>query len=161
MSVTIAAIKDAVASEFGVSVLDIDSDRRSQSVAIPRFAVIHLAKELTRHSFPTIGRCIGDRDHSSAIHGFRKAADMLANDRRFKRAYTRAKKKLETSANFSEAIAGELSERDLRRIRLYEATAAARAITAGITSMARSDPDEFLRKVAALSKSIRRRRNQP
>lgn len=51
---TIAAIKQAVAAEFGLSLAELDSFRRSRRQTVPRHIAIWLAMELTRN--PTTRR---------------------------------------------------------------------------------------------------------
>jgi hypothetical protein len=70
----------AVAKYYGVSLADLLSCRRSRSVARSRHVAMYLAKELTRHSLPAIGRML-DRDHSTILHGCRKIAALRLEDR--------------------------------------------------------------------------------
>ena len=69
----------AVAKYYGVALVDLLSCRRSRSVARPRHVAMYLAKELTRHSLPAIGRML-DRDHSTIQHGCRKIATLRLED---------------------------------------------------------------------------------
>lgn len=61
-------IKETVAEHFGVSVLDLESNRRNNQIVIPRHTAIYLCRILTRASYPAIGRAFGRRDHTSIIH---------------------------------------------------------------------------------------------
>jgi hypothetical protein len=74
---TIQGIKVAVAGITGVSVDAIDSIRRSLEVVAARHIAMMLAHHLTRHSYPTIGRQFGGRDHSSVIYAVQKMAKVL------------------------------------------------------------------------------------
>lgn len=69
----------AVAKYYGVSLADLVSCRRNCGVARPRHVAMYLAKELTRHSLPAIGRML-DRDHSTILHGCRKIAAQRLED---------------------------------------------------------------------------------
>lgn len=69
----VSHIKKIVALQFGVSLEDIDDDRRSPSLVIPRHVAIYLAKTLTLHSYPEIGRKFGHRNHATIWH----AADKM------------------------------------------------------------------------------------
>jgi hypothetical protein len=71
----------SVAKYYGVSLTDLLSCRRSRSrsVARPRHVAMYLAKKLTRHSLPAIGRML-DRDHSTIMHGCRKIAALRLED---------------------------------------------------------------------------------
>lgn len=65
---------------YGVSRLDILSSRRTAIVIRPRQVSMYLAKTMTPHSLPEIGRRMGDRDHTTVLHGVRKIARMIEND---------------------------------------------------------------------------------
>lgn len=50
-------------------------DRRIRSVARPRQIAMHTIKQLCPHmSYPAIGRMLGGRDHTTAMHGDRQIA---------------------------------------------------------------------------------------
>lgn len=53
----------------GVSPRDIMSARRSANVCFARQAIMYWAARLTSLSYPQIGRRLGDRDHTTALHG--------------------------------------------------------------------------------------------
>lgn len=76
--VTIGAVKRAVCAEFGMSQLEIESDRRSHDVVIPRMIAMALAKRLTGRSLPIIGQHFGGRDHTTVIHAIRKMQPHMA-----------------------------------------------------------------------------------
>ncbi|QQN73933.1 helix-turn-helix domain-containing protein [Croceicoccus sp. YJ47] len=56
---------------FGVSVDDLRGPRRFKEYTVPRSAYSYLARELAGRSFPSIGRTLGGRDHSTIINGHR------------------------------------------------------------------------------------------
>ncbi|MBK1618840.1 chromosomal replication initiator protein DnaA [Lamprobacter modestohalophilus] len=78
--VSIENIQKAVASHYKIRVSDLLSSSRSRSVARPRQVAMTLAKELTKHSLPEIGKAFGGRDHSTVIHAARKIAELRAGD---------------------------------------------------------------------------------
>ncbi|HHV54170.1 MAG TPA: chromosomal replication initiator protein DnaA [Firmicutes bacterium] len=78
--VTIAAIQQAVAEYFAVSLDELRGKRRSKAVAFPRQIAMYLARELTDASLPQIGRDFG-RDHTTVLHACEKVQAMLVNDR--------------------------------------------------------------------------------
>jgi chromosomal replication initiator protein len=78
--VSIENIQKAVASHYKIRVSDLLSASRSRSVARPRQVAMSLAKELTKHSLPEIGKAFGGRDHSTVIHAARKVAELRAGD---------------------------------------------------------------------------------
>ena len=82
---SISAIKRHVASEFGVTVQDLESQRRSQIVVRPRHVAMFVARYLTRLSLPVIARGFGNRDHTSVLYAVRKIENLKATDDRLAR----------------------------------------------------------------------------
>ena len=78
--VSIENIQKAVAAHYKIRVSDLLSSSRSRSVARPRQVAMTLAKELTKHSLPEIGKAFGGRDHSTVIHAARKVAELRSGD---------------------------------------------------------------------------------
>lgn len=62
----------AVARHYKLLSSDITGRRRTWNVVRPRQVAMYLAKVLTRHTMPVIGRSIGDRDHSTVCHAVRR-----------------------------------------------------------------------------------------
>lgn len=77
---TIRAIQLATCEAYGVTMNDILSARRTWNVVLPRQVSMYLAKELTALSYPRIARATGDRDHTTALHGFRKIEALIKKD---------------------------------------------------------------------------------
>lgn len=73
----IEQIKAEVARRYEVSVEDLEGDSRAKPVSQARHVAIYLARELTRSSFPAIGRAFGNRNHSTIMHSYRKAKALL------------------------------------------------------------------------------------
>ena len=76
----VATIQRRVAARYGVRANDLRSARRAVAVAWPRHVAMHLARELTMHSLPAIGRLFGGRDHSSVMYALRRVKDRMACD---------------------------------------------------------------------------------
>ncbi len=74
---TIEDIKEEVASRFNVKRQEIESSSRKKEITQARHVAIYLAREMTDHSFPAIGREFGDRDHSTIMHSYVKVKSML------------------------------------------------------------------------------------
>lgn len=70
-------ITSAVTEHFGIKLSDMQSKRRSRSVAVPRQICMYFARQLTRHSLEEIGGFFGGRDHTTVLH-----ADRLIKRRR-------------------------------------------------------------------------------
>lgn len=68
----VGVIQKTVCDEYGVGILDVLSPRRAAHIVRPRQIAMYLAKTLTPHSYPEIGRRFGNRDHTTIIHAVRK-----------------------------------------------------------------------------------------
>lgn len=77
----VETIQRAVVNFFpAVTLVDINSNRRTAKVVKPRQIAMYLVKTLTSRSFPDIGRRFGDRDHTTVIHAVRKIERLIAVD---------------------------------------------------------------------------------
>ena len=74
---TIAHIKEEVAAHFNLKRQDLESASRKKEISNARHLAIYLARELTDHSFPSIGREFGNRDHTTAMHSYMRVKAML------------------------------------------------------------------------------------
>ena len=74
---TIQHIKEEVASRYNLKRQEIESSSRKKEITQARHIAIYLAREMTDHSFPAIGREFGDRDHSTIMHSYVKVKSML------------------------------------------------------------------------------------
>src|SRR5208337_480436 len=77
---TLTSIIETVAEAYGVSEIDIISMRRTIYEVVPRQVAMYLSKELTLNGYSDIGRRFGDRDHTTALHGWRRIRDRLKWD---------------------------------------------------------------------------------
>ncbi|MHB1566147.1 MAG: chromosomal replication initiator protein DnaA [Acidiferrobacter sp.] len=85
--VTISNIQKTVAEYYKIRVADLSAKSRSRQVTRPRQVAMALAKELTQHSLPEIGKEFGGRDHSTVIHACRKVLVLIGEDPRTKEDY--------------------------------------------------------------------------
>jgi chromosomal replication initiator protein len=76
----IRAIQDAVCEAYGVSLVDLVSQRRQASVVTARHVAMWLAYRHTPLSYPTIGRAFGDRDHTTVMYGVGRVEQRMAED---------------------------------------------------------------------------------
>lgn len=77
---TIEEIKRAVSDVTGVSRAMIEADSRQRAHALARHLVMYLSRDLTDKSLPQIGRALGDRHHTSVMHGRQKIAHILDSE---------------------------------------------------------------------------------
>lgn len=75
-------IRNAVCTAYGVSPRDFSSQRRTANLVRPRQVACYLAKEFSHFSFPVIGRHLGNRDHTTVMHGVRKITEKLKTDQK-------------------------------------------------------------------------------
>lgn len=54
---------------FGITLVELRSDRRSAGIMLARHAFCYWACRLTCKSMPQIGRFLGNRDHTTIMHG--------------------------------------------------------------------------------------------
>ncbi|MCK5901579.1 MAG: chromosomal replication initiator protein DnaA [Cocleimonas sp.] len=86
--ITIEHIKRAVAQHYNLRVSDLNSPRRTRSVARPRQIAMALSKDLTRHSYPEIGQNFGGRDHTTVMHACKKVVELRHSDPAIEEGYT-------------------------------------------------------------------------
>jgi len=79
-AITMDDIIKSVTKEFRIKLSDLQSKRRSQSIARPRQAAMYLARSLTRHSLEEIGGYFGGRDHTTVMHACEKIKQLMATD---------------------------------------------------------------------------------
>lgn len=76
----ISHIVRVVARHYERHVNDLYGTRRSAHIVRPRQVAMYLARTLTRHGMPEIGRRMGGRDHTTVLHAFRKITTLLQVD---------------------------------------------------------------------------------
>lgn len=92
--VTIENIQRTVAEYYNVKMADMKSKTRSRSIARPRQIAMALAKELTSHSLPEIGREFGGRDHTTVMHACKTINELRLNDSSLQEDYINLTRKL-------------------------------------------------------------------
>ncbi len=76
--VTVDSIIRHVSDHYGVRISDLQSKRRTKSIAFPRQVCMFLARRLTSHSLEEIGGYFGGRDHTTVMYAhdkIRRAAE--------------------------------------------------------------------------------------
>jgi Bacterial dnaA protein helix-turn-helix len=74
---SVRLIAEVTSMRYGVSYTDLLSSRRQAHVVPPRHVALYVARKLTRHSYPEIGRRFGGRDHTSVMHACRAVKTRL------------------------------------------------------------------------------------
>lgn len=92
--ITIENIQKTVAEYYNIKMSDLKSKSRTRSVARPRQMAMALAKELTTHSLPEIGREFGGRDHTTVMHACKTINELRDTDNGIQEDYTNLTRKL-------------------------------------------------------------------
>ncbi|MGB2983499.1 MAG: chromosomal replication initiator protein DnaA [Candidatus Bipolaricaulia bacterium] len=74
---TIDHIKEEVATHYNLKGRDLESSSRKKEISQARHVAIFLARKMTDHSFPAIGREFGNRDHTTIMHSYSKVRTQL------------------------------------------------------------------------------------
>jgi len=74
---TMHHIKDEVAARFSLKRQALEGSSRKKEISQARHIAIYLSREMTDHSFPSIGREFGNRDHSTVMHSYVRVQAML------------------------------------------------------------------------------------
>lgn len=70
--ITADLIVDVVAEHYSITTAEIYSKDKSRNISYPRQIVMYLCRKLTEMSVTDIGKALGNRDHSTVLHGFDK-----------------------------------------------------------------------------------------
>ena len=92
--ITIENIQKTVAEHYNIKISDLKSKSRTRSVARPRQMAMALAKELTNHSLPEIGREFGGRDHTTVMHACKTISELRDTESSIQEDYTHLTRKL-------------------------------------------------------------------
>ena len=92
--VTPDLIIQIVSDHYGLTPLDISSQKRNKEIVYPRQIVMYLCRNMTDTPLQTIGRYLGGRDHTTIIHGSEKIAGDIKKDDTLKNTIEILKKKI-------------------------------------------------------------------
>ncbi len=106
---SVRQIQEAVSEEFDVTVDELLSATRVARVVWPRQIAMLLARDLTNQSLPTIGRQFGGRDHTTVLHGCRRAAARVTSDAESKLLIEKLRRTLTQPRSPAEGFPEDLS----------------------------------------------------
>jgi len=89
---------DTVASYFDVPTADLLGKCREKRLSFPRQIIMYLMREELNSSYPSIGKIIGGRDHTTAIHAYTKIAADLQEDEKLRHDLTLIRQRLYNAA---------------------------------------------------------------
>jgi len=78
--VTVQQIQKLVASTYKLSVDELLSKNNARHISHPRQVAMYLCKNLTKHSYPEIGRAFGGKHHTTVIHSVEKIESLVGTD---------------------------------------------------------------------------------
>ena len=82
--ITIALIKERVAKAHGLTVKEMDHQRRDQRLAAPRQIAMYLSTELTDCSLPQIAREFQKKDHTTVMYARDKVKNQMTVDEAYR-----------------------------------------------------------------------------
>lgn len=82
--ITVDFIQRCVAEEFGLSLHDLKTRRRTKNIVLPRQIAMYLSRELTELSLPEVGECFGGKDHTTVLHSCNKIKADIRKDEALK-----------------------------------------------------------------------------
>ena len=83
-AISIQDITNAVLERFNARLSDLQSKKRTQSIALPRQISMYLARALTSQSLEEVGAFFGGRDHTTVLHAERKIRREMKRDTAFR-----------------------------------------------------------------------------
>jgi chromosomal replication initiator protein len=92
--ITVSFIKEYVANQYNIKLEEIDSSKRTRSIAFPRQIAMYLTRELTDLSLPKIGSEFGNRDHTTVMHANEKISSEMKVDDSLKHRIEKMKEEI-------------------------------------------------------------------
>lgn len=87
-------IIEVIAEHYGVRTEDIKSQKRNKEIVLPRQIAMYMIRVMNDISLKDVGKILGDRDHSTIIHGYEKILNELNTNPDLKSTVEIIKKKL-------------------------------------------------------------------
>lgn len=83
-----------VAEHYNVTTADLCGNKRSSKIVIPRQVAMYLCRELTSTPLKSIGKSLGNRDHTTIMHGIEKMEKEISTDSNLNNTIDILKKKI-------------------------------------------------------------------
>jgi chromosomal replication initiator protein len=78
--ITIEHIQRAVASNYRMTLGELVAKSNARQYSLPRQVAMYLCKQLTKHSYPEIGRAFGGKHHTTVMHSVEKIEALVSSD---------------------------------------------------------------------------------
>ncbi|MBO6133437.1 MAG: chromosomal replication initiator protein DnaA [Lachnospiraceae bacterium] len=92
--ITPKMVIDEVAKFFRIGADDIISQKRNKEIVLPRHVAMYLCREITDAPLSEIGKVMGNRDHTTVIHGHSKVEKDLSTNKQLQSDVEDIKKKI-------------------------------------------------------------------
>ncbi|HEY48768.1 MAG TPA: chromosomal replication initiator protein DnaA [Dehalococcoidia bacterium] len=84
-TLTVAAILSSVAAYYGLTLESLQGAKRDRPLTVARQMAMYLLREELQSSWTQIGKELGNRDHSTILHGYQKIANDINTDAALRR----------------------------------------------------------------------------
>ncbi len=78
--VTIEQIQRAVATNYRITATELVTKSNARQYSLPRQVAMYICKQLTKHSYPEIGRAFGGKHHTTVMHSVDKIQTLISTD---------------------------------------------------------------------------------
>ncbi|MDR1773070.1 MAG: chromosomal replication initiator protein DnaA [Hungatella sp.] len=92
--ITPELVIQVVADHYGITPLDISSQKRNKEIVYPRQIVMYLCREMVGTPLQMIGKYLGGRDHTTIIHGIEKITTNMTKNESLNNTIEILKKKI-------------------------------------------------------------------
>ncbi|MGN8818449.1 chromosomal replication initiator protein DnaA [Oribacterium sp. HCP28S3_H8] len=92
--VTPQLIISTVAEHFGLTNIDLASQKKNKEIVFPRQIAMYLCREMTDAPLKTVGELLGGRDHTTIMHGHEKISTELRTNEQLQSTIDTLKKKI-------------------------------------------------------------------
>lgn len=90
---------DTVANYYDIAVADLLGKCREKRLSFPRQIIMYLMREELSSSYPSIGKMIGGRDHTTAIHAYTKIVADIQEDEKLRHDLTLIRQRLYSTSS--------------------------------------------------------------
>ena len=92
-------VLEQVARFYNLEPSEITGRGRTKKVILPRQVCMYLSREETIASLPQIGQALGNRDHTTVLHGYDKVAALIEEDPQLRREIMTIRERLYGNGN--------------------------------------------------------------
>jgi len=97
-AISIESIQKTVSDFFSLRPSELNSKKRTRTVALPRQVAMYFCRRYTQASFPVIGDRFGGRDHSTVVHANQVIERRIRSDPEFRATIERIERLIERAS---------------------------------------------------------------